>query len=602
MSAHRGGSVDAFAELAGRHVHWIHSAARRRVGDDHLAEDVTQTVLVALATRGPTGKEAPVASWLFGVLRHAAARAVRDRDRRRRREAAVAVDPNATTTAAPAWADVAPLLEDAVARLRRRDRDAVLLRFYQQQSFAEVGAALGVSEDGARKRVARAVDRLHRYFTARGVTTLSAALPDLLLAHATQPAPASVVAAASRVPRPPVRTLRWVWPAAAGAGLAAATGAAWCLTSPPPSPAVAAATRPAAVASPAPDNDPTTRPTDVTFDRLLAGVAHTEHQFTHLHVRNFQTTLSTRTGDTGPWVQTPIGSSGSAWYVDDPRGPQRIYLTSQVSRWEQGAEPYVHQMLDLSWDGTTGVTMRLAGQSRGRWIRERQASVTTEMPMELEAYARVNTGVTFTLQYSLQTADLARPRQTRRAVSELFRTAHANAGAQFTLVRQRVNGFDAVRVQLEHPVGRMAWWFAPDRGFALVKQQEVMSLPGQSRTEGIDVYDLRQVGPDLWFPMRASAVRADYRQRGSYDRYDYRADDVTANDPAFDAAVFRPTVPTGWIVTDNTHQPPREYVKMPDGTELEIHTGSTMPRVPAAEDKRPDGPGPAITRDPRAWW
>ena len=83
-----------------------------------------------------------------------------------------------------------------VARLPSRDREAVLLRFYQQKSFVQIGAATGVTEEAARKRVNRAVEKLRNLFSRKGVT-LPAAGAAALLANAVEAAPSTLAARAS---------------------------------------------------------------------------------------------------------------------------------------------------------------------------------------------------------------------------------------------------------------------------------------------------------------------------------------------------------------------------------------------------------------------
>ena len=86
-------------------------------------------------------------------------------------------------------------LDGALNRLAARDRDAIVLRFLQQQSFAEVSQSLGVPEDTAKKRVARALQKLRRLFLRDGIMLSLAALPASLDAiHAVQ-APAGFAAA-----------------------------------------------------------------------------------------------------------------------------------------------------------------------------------------------------------------------------------------------------------------------------------------------------------------------------------------------------------------------------------------------------------------------
>ena len=85
------GSQQAFAELVARHANWVYCAARRRVGDAHLAEDVTQAVFILLAQKAwKIGPEAAIGPWLLETTRHVSMHALRARERRMRHERAAA--------------------------------------------------------------------------------------------------------------------------------------------------------------------------------------------------------------------------------------------------------------------------------------------------------------------------------------------------------------------------------------------------------------------------------------------------------------------------------------------------------------------------------
>lgn len=209
-------SPDAFAALVRRHVDWIHAAARRQVGASDAA-DLTQAVFVVLAQKASQAARQPALSpWLFGVLRFAALRCVRDASRRRRHEraaAAAAGERERARAHAEARMDaesaaererMLALLDACVARLRERDRRPVVMRFYERSSFAQIGRALGVSEEAARKRVTRGVERLRVMFASRGVTTASGETIQMLamtpaLLHAAPPTLAAQAAQAAQV-------------------------------------------------------------------------------------------------------------------------------------------------------------------------------------------------------------------------------------------------------------------------------------------------------------------------------------------------------------------------------------------------------------------
>jgi hypothetical protein len=95
----------------------------------------------------------------------------------------------------PDWASVSPLLDEAISALDEQERDALLWRFFKKQDFRAVGAALGVSDDTAQKRVARSLEKLRTSLQRRGVTTTTTALSAALASHAVQAAPAGLASA-----------------------------------------------------------------------------------------------------------------------------------------------------------------------------------------------------------------------------------------------------------------------------------------------------------------------------------------------------------------------------------------------------------------------
>ena len=91
--------------------------------------------------------------------------------------------------AAPDWEQLRRVLDDAMSELSETDYDALVLRFYQGQDYRTVGAAIGVNDDTAQKRVSRALDKLRNLLAHRGIRTTASALSTLILANAVQAAP-----------------------------------------------------------------------------------------------------------------------------------------------------------------------------------------------------------------------------------------------------------------------------------------------------------------------------------------------------------------------------------------------------------------------------
>jgi RNA polymerase sigma factor (sigma-70 family) len=190
----RSRSEDAFAELVRRHVNLVYSAALRQMGGDaHLAQDVAQTVFSDLARKAPAlARRVTLTGWLYTSARFAAAKIVRSERRRHDREEQFMREPN---HAAPEtdWDQLRPVLDEVMHQLQETDREAILLRYFENQPFAEIGARCGLNENAARMRVDRALEKLRGLLARRGVTT-AAALASVISAHAVQVAPASLAA------------------------------------------------------------------------------------------------------------------------------------------------------------------------------------------------------------------------------------------------------------------------------------------------------------------------------------------------------------------------------------------------------------------------
>lgn len=177
----------AFAELVRRHLPMVYAAALRHVGGDaHGAQDVAQAVFTALARKAAgLNRQAGLAGWLYLATHHAAAALVRGARRRRVREQeAHAMQELMSDSAGGDWALIRPVLDDAMRALSDTDREAVLLRYFEQRAYADVGVALNMSGDAARMRVDRALEKLRTLLGRRGITSTSAALGALLASQA----------------------------------------------------------------------------------------------------------------------------------------------------------------------------------------------------------------------------------------------------------------------------------------------------------------------------------------------------------------------------------------------------------------------------------
>ena len=187
----------AFTTIVERHLNLVYSVARRQVRSPQLAEEVAQSVFVDLARNARRiDAGAPLAAWLHIVSRRTAVDVVRREARRQAREQAVATLADMKPSPSP-WSAIEPLLDEAVESLPPADRAAILLRFFENKSLRDVGAALGTSDDAAQKRVSRALEQLRAFFLRRGVAVTAAGLAADMSANALQSAPLSLFASIS---------------------------------------------------------------------------------------------------------------------------------------------------------------------------------------------------------------------------------------------------------------------------------------------------------------------------------------------------------------------------------------------------------------------
>jgi RNA polymerase sigma factor (sigma-70 family) len=186
----------AFTELVQRHLGLVyHTALRRLNGDAHHAHDVSQTVFTLLARKAPSLTRHPtLTGWLYTAAINTARDLIRAEQRRLARENQTHAmeDKLSSAPSDESWQQLRPVIDDALSELKTADRDALLLRYFEDRPLSQVASTLHLSEDAARMKVNRALEKLREALSKRGVTSTAAAVASILAPHAALAAPAGL--------------------------------------------------------------------------------------------------------------------------------------------------------------------------------------------------------------------------------------------------------------------------------------------------------------------------------------------------------------------------------------------------------------------------
>ena len=197
----RQGSEAAFAELVRRHINLVYSAALRHVGIAAHAEEITQAVFVILARKADgLHPDTILDAWLYETTRLTSLSFLRGERRRQFREQEAYMQSTLPeSTDASVWNQLAPVLDEAMARLNKKDREAVVLRFFRKKNLGEVAVAMQMTEAAAQSRVLRAVEKLRKIFAKHGISSTTKTISETISAHSIQAAPVTLAKAVTTV-------------------------------------------------------------------------------------------------------------------------------------------------------------------------------------------------------------------------------------------------------------------------------------------------------------------------------------------------------------------------------------------------------------------
>jgi len=193
----RGNSEEAFAALVSRHINLVYSVALRQVHDPHLQKKSPRPFYHSGAEGGSLGPRrfSPVA---LPTARYAAADALKNQRRRdtaNRRPTCNHFERNGIQC----WMQIAPLLDMAMGSLAKRTQRRGT-PFFLKAGIQDMSAAWTQAKTAPRCGN-RALEKLRKFFTKRGVTLSAAVIAGAVSANSVHAAPVGLAITWLRLPR-----------------------------------------------------------------------------------------------------------------------------------------------------------------------------------------------------------------------------------------------------------------------------------------------------------------------------------------------------------------------------------------------------------------
>ncbi|HEU5081552.1 MAG TPA: sigma-70 family RNA polymerase sigma factor [Opitutaceae bacterium] len=205
-----------FAEVVQRHVGFVYGVCVRRLRDPGAAQDAAQAVFIALARKARTVADAPsLLGWLHRSAYYQTQHLMRSEKNRIARESVAHRLGTTVAETRDSRDEMNLVIDDVLRELSEVDREAIMARFFAEQSYAAVGAKLRLTENAARMRVERAMQRMRSLLEQRGICSTAAAIAAALPGYATAQVPVGLMAAITRTS---------IAAAAGGGGMAAFIG------------------------------------------------------------------------------------------------------------------------------------------------------------------------------------------------------------------------------------------------------------------------------------------------------------------------------------------------------------------------------------------
>jgi RNA polymerase sigma factor (sigma-70 family) len=184
-----GPDAEAFAAIVRLHGQMVYGVGLRITGDAHYAADVTQETFFHLLQNAGRVTDS-LGGWLHQVATRRAIDLMRRDSSRHRREQEYALQ---TAVETDSWADLSPLVDEALSELDETSRDLIIRHFLQGENMVEIAAADGVSQPTVSRRVEQAVSALRERLRLKGALVAAGVLSGMLTSSTAAAMPAAVI-------------------------------------------------------------------------------------------------------------------------------------------------------------------------------------------------------------------------------------------------------------------------------------------------------------------------------------------------------------------------------------------------------------------------
>ncbi len=270
----------------------------------------------------------------------------------------------------------------------------------------------------------------------------------------------------------------------------------------------------------------------------------------------------------GPWEKTPICFSTTAFFDNISSNRARIDFHKDVSRWENGAAPYLDRSYSVSFNGVQGRRKDVSSSYSGNIFNRKKGEISPEAPVQLTGCGRIvgieaslffyyrNMPSPFPKRFSANFEAAADPNSFMSALAATDPNYLNVKPLKHKVVFEELGGIQCIKAACMGDYSLHRWWLDPNRGFALLRFEDLRRDPNGNVQikSSIDVTRLKEVGKDIWWPMEAYFVESPRETGQPWKRIVYQASNVVANDPNFNNDVFVINFPKGYKVDDTVNR------------------------------------------------